>query len=262
MFHTKRINNEIVRRVPLQEDEDTRPVKGANLFPEIYSNIFLCAKKKSGKTSALFSILKRCAGPKTRIIAFCSTLHKDPSWATIQMWAEHKDLPFVGHTSLKEDKEDLLDDLITGLEKAENSDKKKLATLLDSDDEEEEQERRPKYRSPEYIIILDDLSTELKSTSVTALLKKNRHFKAKIILSSQYLNDLLPAARKQLDYFILFKGHPRAKIDEIHRDASIAIPQEEFYNLYKFATEEPWSFLYVDTVKGEFRRNFNTLITV
>ena len=132
---------------------------------------------------------------------------------------------------------------------------------LDSDSEDEV-ERKPKYRSPEYLIILDDLSTELKSTSVTALLKKNRHFKAKIILSSQYLNDLLPAARKQLDYAILFRGHSEKKIAEIHRDLDVSIPVEEFYRVYKFATEEPYSFLYVDTVSGTFRRNFNTLIEI
>jgi hypothetical protein len=92
------------------------------------------------------------------------------------------------------------------------------------------------------------------------LLKKNRHFRSKILISSQHLNDLLPEGRKQIDYFILFRGHPMKKIEEIHRDADISIPLDEFYRVYKFATEEPYSFLYVDSASGEFRRNFNTLI--
>ena len=102
-FSTKKLNNEVVKEVPLLEAIDTRPVKGAALFPEIYANVFLCAKKKSGKTSCVYKIVKKCAGPKTKIVVFCSTLHKDKSWATIRALAEKRKWPFVGHTSLKDD---------------------------------------------------------------------------------------------------------------------------------------------------------------
>lgn len=261
MFSVEKINNEVVKAVPLLKEKDNRPIKGKNLFEELYANIYLCSKKKSGKTSTIYKILRRCAGPKTKIVAFCSTLHKDASWETIQAWCENKGLPFLGHTSLKaDDGRDQLDELIQGLaEKTEVV--PQMKNILDSDSEEEE-ERPPKYRSPEYIIILDDLSNELKSTSVTALLKKNRHFKAKIILSTQYLNDTAPGSRKQMDYFILFRGHPKKKLEEIHRDADLSIPLEQFSEVYKFATSEPYSFLYIDCTNGTFRRNFNELISV
>ena len=97
-------------------------------------------------------------------------------------------------------------------------------------------EVKEKYQSPEYIFVLDDLADELHRRSLTTFLKKHRHFKAKIIVSSQHLNDLLPQARRQLDYWILFQGHPEGKVDEIHRSADLAIPKSEFYEMYKFAT--------------------------
>ena len=258
MFGTKRINNEVVKPVPLIEAADTRPIKGHNLFPELYANIFLCSKKKSGKTSSIYKIVQKCCGPNTCVLAFCSTLNKDPSWATIRAWCERKGIVFIGQTSLKSDNgADLLDELITGLAAPEQE---KPRNMLDSDDEDEAPERKPKYRSPEYLIILDDLSNELKTASLTTLLKKNRHFKAKIILSSQYLNDMLPGSRRQLDYFILFRGHPKNKIEEIYRDADISVPLEQFYQVYKFATLEPYSFLYIDCANGTFRRNVNESI--
>jgi hypothetical protein len=263
-FAVKKLNNEVVDKVPLLETPDTRPIKGESLFPEIYANVFLCARKKSGKTSTIYKILKKCCGKKTKVIVFCSTVNKDTSWATIRAWCDHKDIPFVAHTSLKND--DGVDELALLVqelsEDQEQEPKKPPKTFLDSDSEEEEEEKPPKYRAPEYIIILDDLSTELKSKSITSLLKKNRHFRSKILISSQHLNDLLPEGRKQLDYFILFRGHPLKKIEEIHRDADISIPLDEFYRVYKFATEEPYSFLYVDCTTGEFRRNFNCLISL
>lgn len=46
-YHAVKINDVKVDKVPLLSKEDKRPVRGAALFPEIYANIFLCAKKKT-----------------------------------------------------------------------------------------------------------------------------------------------------------------------------------------------------------------------
>jgi hypothetical protein len=47
------------------------------------------------------------------------------------------------------------------------------------------------HGDPEKLLLslLDDLSTELKSPLLTKLLKENRHFKTKVIISSQYYKD-------------------------------------------------------------------------
>ena len=70
MTSLKQINKQVVRAIPIP-NEDTRPIKGYDICQEVYANIFLCAKKKSGKTSALFKIMKECADKKTIIIVFC-----------------------------------------------------------------------------------------------------------------------------------------------------------------------------------------------
>ena len=266
-FTVKKINNEVVRDVQLVRETDTRPVKGAALFPELFPNIYYCARKRSGKTIALFKTLKRCAGPRTKIMVFCSTVHKDAAWLTIKAWAREKGLPFIGYTSLIDDNGiNRLTSLIKDIQEADTEEEQQKGSgkgakdMLCSDDEEEEKERPAKYQSPEWIFVLDDLSDELKKPIIATFLKKNRHFKAKILVSSQYMNDLFPAARKQLDYVILFKGHSQKKIDEICRDVDIHISKEEFWELYQWATEEPFSFLYVDVRGGTFRRNFNELI--
>ena len=259
-FQTKKLNNEVVGEIPLKKPKDTRPVKGWKLFPEMNANIFACAKKKSGKTLAIRHILRKCCGKNTKIIVFCSTLHKDASWIAIKDWANKHGLTFIGHESLKDDDGvDQLELLIKELQAKAEGEEPKEKSILDSDDEEEEEERE-KYQSPEYIFIFDDLSTELKSNTIPRLLKVNRHFLCKTIISTQWWNDLHPMSRKQADYFILFRGHPEKKIEEVYRDANLSIPIEKFWQIYKFATEKPYSFLYVDCASGEFRRNFNELI--
>jgi len=259
-FAVTKLNNEVVTVAPSKTPKDNRPVRGWKLFPEMNANIFACAKKKSGKTLTIRHILRKCCGKDTKIIVFCATLYKDPSWIAIKEWAEEKGLVFIGHESLKDDDGvDQLDLLIKELQ-AKVNDEPQEKSIFDSDSEDEEEPKKEKYQSPEYIFILDDLSTELKSNSIPRLLKVNRHFKSKTIISTQWLNDLHPMSRKQQDYLILFRGHPQKKLEEIHRDANISIPIEEFWRVYKFATEKPFSFLYVDCTTGEFRRNFNELI--
>ena len=109
----------------------------------------------------------------------------------------------------------------------------------------------------DYIIVFDDLSSELKSRSLLSLLKQNRHYKSKVILSSQYLNDLLPESRKQMDLFLIFKGFPIKKMQEIYKDCDSGIPFELFLKIYQKATKKPHSFMYIDSRSDQFRRNFN-----
>src|SRR3954464_2715806 len=87
-----------------------------------------------------------------------------------------------------------------------------------------ETQKKSKHQAPEYIIVFDDLSSELKSPSLLSLLKWNRHYKSKLIISSQWLHDLLPESRKQLDLFLIFKGFPKEKLALIHRDCDSAVP--------------------------------------
>ena len=75
---TKKINNEKVKPIPVPVVDKTK-VKGYCIFPEVYSNIFLVARKKSGKTSVIWKILRSCSGRDTKIIIFASTLYKDPN---------------------------------------------------------------------------------------------------------------------------------------------------------------------------------------
>ena len=55
-IETKKINDIKINPLPIPKI-DTDKIKGSELFPEIYSNIFLIAKKKSGKTQGGCSVV-------------------------------------------------------------------------------------------------------------------------------------------------------------------------------------------------------------
>src|SRR5436309_533705 len=107
------------------------------------------------------------------------------------------------------------------------------------------------------MIRFDDLSSELKSPSLTSLLKFNRHFKAKLIISSQWLHDLPPESRKQIDLFLIFKGFPEDKMKAIFTDCDTGVDFDLFYKIYKKSTKHKHSLMYIDTGNDAFRRNFN-----
>lgn len=269
----KKINNKEVKPIPKLNGEDNRPILGAELIPQAFCNIFISAAKFSGKTTALFKILQECTGKNTKIIAFVSTLYNDDSWIYIQKYFKAKGIEFEGHTSIKEDGVDLLNELVQDLEdearereeeKEEEQDEHqrkiggfKKAFEQANKEPESPKPRKPKYLAADLIIVLDDISNELKSKSLVTLLKKHRHYKTKTIISSQYYLDLLPESRNQIDYFLLFKGQTDKKLETIYRDAQLVIPYELFIKLYENAINKQYGFLYINKQLQEFRKGFS-----
>lgn len=296
MISLKQINDQRVKKIHIPK-QDNRPIKGFDICEEVFANIFLCARKKSGKTSALFKIMKECVVRKTVIYIFCSTIYKDPNWIEIRKYFEKKGMDIRVFTSIYDDGEDQLFKLINDLSEEAKEKEEREEDERHGEEEEigtntskvddmfvrleqmykyssglepypiiKEQEYVPddkkkrkesKYQAPEYMIIFDDLSNELKSRSLVSLLKFNRHFKSKIIISSQWLHDLLPDSRKQIDLFLIFKGFPEKKMELIYKDCDSAIPFELFYQIYKKSTKRRFSFMYIDTRSDSFRCNFD-----
>jgi hypothetical protein len=205
------------------------------------------------------------------VIIFCSTLYKDASYKKMTEFLDNNKIKWEGYTSLfDDDGSNKLEELVNKLSndaKDQNKkkdekkeDKKSIQSMIIENSESEEDEtpkKKKKFIAPEYFIILDDLSNELKDSTLTKLLKQNRHFKSRIILSSQYLNDLAPQARRQIDLLILFQKLPEKKLKEIHKDFDISVNYEQFNTIYKDATKEKFNFLYLDLNTNDFRKNLN-----
>eukprot|EP00732_Lithocolla_globosa_P003743 Lithocolla_globosa_v1_NODE_3123_length_1759_cov_28.126761.p2 type:complete len:157 gc:universal NODE_3123_length_1759_cov_28.126761:861-1331(+) len=117
--------------------------------------------------------------------------------------------------------------------------------------------KKPKKISQKYMIIIDDLSLELKDPQVASLLKTNRHFKSKVLISSQWVNDVAPMGRRQFDYVLLFGGINKEKLEALYINADLNIEFDQFMELYKDGTREKYNFFYMDTNGGKYRHNWN-----
>lgn len=267
-----KINNVKVRAVK-QEGDGNKKAKGYKLFNEPYANIFLLARKKSGKTTALFEILKRTTDRKTRIVIIASTIHKDYIYKAMVKHFKNRGNPMAIYTFLKSDGVNVID---YELDKLNRQDEQHEGEVKQDDKEPiekpqflyfgkekkkeeggEKKERPSKYITPEVVFVLDDLGSGLRDKSVSDLLKKNRHYKSKVIMSSQYLNDLRPEAIKQLDYLLIFPAQSQDKMELVYKHLDLSFDFDYFLQKYHEATKERFNFLYVSSVDDELRKNFN-----
>lgn len=293
----QKVNNARVRKIRLEHD--TREVRGSTLFEEAYSNIYLVSRKKSGKTFVIGTILDDCIDRDTHVYLFVSTHQKDPVWIRIKERLASRGIKYTAFMSIKEGKENYLEPIINGLidkygdddgpvtdDPAEaavasassfvpslisvsgpSAEPKWSAILVDAaprlDEAPVKRAPAPKKKiAPEVVFVFDDMAIQLRDKYVGQLLRTNRHYKSKVIISSQYLKDMKPEARRQIDYWIMFSGIPEAKLETIREDADVAVDEETFRDMYYYATTEKYNFFYIDAINGKFRKNFDTVLTI
>lgn len=255
----KKINHVKIETIKIPKIDNSK-VLGAELFPHIYSNVYISAKKNSGKTTVIYNIIKKCCDKNSVVVVFCSTYRNDASWIEIRKYLDDKKIPNLFYDSIKDNNTNNLSNLInlmtTDVDDDEEEEEEPESILLFNEKEIRIKVRKPKKISQKYLIIMDDIGAELKDPNISILLKQNRHYKSKVIISSQYINDIQPQCRRQIQTYLLFGGINEQKLDEIYVNADLNISFEKFVELYKLATSEKYSFFYCDS-SGEYRQNFD-----
>ena len=281
-YKLQKVNEQEVKPIvtsTLKPDE----IKGYEVIPMLYTNIFIVGYRGSGKTTALFHIMKECINKDTNVVVFANTHDCDPSWLYMKAWLKKRDQPHIFYSSIMDNKVDILEALLLFLmqkaevdqerirgEKEQKKRDKKLSKsrcrLTDTNHDIIVEKKEPvqKVHSPDYFIVLDDMSGEIKtSKSLDRLLKQNRHFKTKVVVSSQDPTDLKPTTKNQSIFWLIFKGFSLIRFkDHIYNFLGLKMPPERVYDIYTSVTKEQGSFLFVDKVTAELRANFNQRIIV
>lgn len=283
-FKTKKINN--FKVTPLNIAKPKQKYKGEDIIKNPFANIYICASKESGKTTIVDNILENCIDKDTEVIFFVNTIYKDDSYREI---LKRLDDAKIQHRELTEiidveNNTNYLKNFIINLreqiedEKEKELDEKMLKSKEFKEYIKENEKMNPgceidlnendiiikfrrkkekKYLTPKLFFVFDDISGELQNNMITVLLKQNRHFKSKCIISTQSITDVHRKGRTQFNIFILLGGHNDQQLDYIYEAASLSISKNKFYELYKDATKEKYNFLYIDKDHNKFRKNFN-----
>jgi hypothetical protein len=249
--------------------EDKRPVKGAELLPELYASVVCAAPTSGGKTTVIGHVLKHCIDERTKVIVFCSTWDLDVGWRGIKQDLERREIEVAHFDSVVDDqKHDVLKTVVdqVGAEMSSSKPRAKkrkqgvLQFLLEDEDEEEDEPDKHKDRVPEHCFILDDLTVhELQHNSVVNLLKKSRHYKAKVIVSTQAIIHLVKSAWAQLSELCLFGGFAEDYLRLLYKRIPTHVPYSAFELAYNEVTSEKHRFLTIYLRTGEWRVNLGPL---
>jgi len=269
MISEKTLNTISIKPLVNANSLDESKIKGGKFFSDPYNVTYLCSRRRSGKTSTLAEILRKTTDKKTIFWLFVPTHRIDPSWIQIIQILRDRGNTVNVFDSFMEGKTNILDEIVTDLSSPEEEEKESTSVTLKSItsvqprifvpslEEKKKYEYKPKKLAPLHCFVVDDNSGELKNPALLTLAKKSRHLKASLYISSQFIHDLLPQTLKQLSYFICFRSMSRDKLEHIHRMLDLAIDIDQFYDIYDYATKEPYNFLYVDMKNQTFRKNFS-----
>jgi len=272
MIKTRKINDFRISKIKLPALSEKK-IRGGELLP-IYSNTFICAKKNSGKTTVIFNILKKCVDRDTIVDLFVSTIEKDRSWLQIVDYLKNKGVTVNQNMSTIGPRGDdlirnIIDQPVVFSDDSDSESEADSNTYIslqqqntDETNESTKRKRKKTKLAQKRIVILDDIGNELKKPSIDQLLKVNRHLHSKVILSSQYLNDLSPQARRQIDVWLLFNGCKKEKLNTVMRDCDTHLDYDIFEQVYKYATAKKYNFLYIDCHNSKFRKNFNEALEI
>ena len=248
---------------------DTSTIKGSELFPSLFYNLFVCSKKRSGKTSLINTIIQKCTDKRTIFFIFCPTVKVDASWIEIVKYLENRGNAVNTYTEILDGKVNILNEIVNelsmGAEEPEEDKKEEVVgkkLKFDDPAAKKKREYKPKKISPEVSFIFDDASDMLRNPAVATLLKKNRHLKANVIISSQYIHDLRPESIKQIDYFLAFKSFSEDKMALVHKGLDLSLDFDKLWNLYQHCTNKPYSFLYINVRTEQYRCNFNKSLDI
>lgn len=269
-MHLKDLDIKKVKPIRTKSDFDPKDFLGSEIvYP--YSTMYICAKRNSGKTTTLAHIIKEICNKRTKVIAFVPTFDHDAKWIAIKERLDKKNIENDFYDDF--DSFDLVMNEITTYkdpeEEEENEEVEEELPQVDYETNIYEdgsiqvkkkkppKPRKPKKISTRFCLILDDASDFLRDKRLVSLMKKSRHYKCTIILSSQYLNDISPAQHKNVVIHLLFPGLSEEKLSEVYRNCDMSISFNQLKDMYLTASEGQYSFFYMNCRDDDYRKRFN-----
>lgn len=224
-------------------------VPHAEITDDAFPNIVMCAKKKSGKTTAaIYLIMKHFMTSKTQLNIFSGDIATD----------EDNKKAFE---KFKEDHPEKISFFKNFVDKDGND---MLSTKISESDENFTQENKHKFEYPRSIFYFDDLTAEeLRDPTLDHLFKTNRHHGILNILCCHNMKHISPTCRGSTNILIVFRALSNDQLDDIYRWASPNMDKKTFIRVYKTATSKPKSFLFMNLDdKEDIRMNIDQKISV
>lgn len=269
-----------IKPVRRRQGGKQKPVKGKELVPDQFARMFLGAGSGSGKSTVINHLLKHTVDRRATVVIFSSTVDIDNVWKNSVNYLKKKKIPVFTFPHIIEEGVNMLECFLETIEEKhrepiepnepgkDDTPPKPLFCLFEEEIKEEQEDKPRKTRKinyktrvPEYLLILDDISKEmLRSSSIYNLYKKARHYKTRVMVSSQGVLDVKPELWANFTDVYLWKGFSKTHMKIIHdRLPVMSMEFEDFYDLYLRITSEQYAFMNISVSDGKIRKKFSKL---
>jgi hypothetical protein len=211
---------------PLDEQKEKPNLSPLPLKP---ANICFCAKKGQGKSTVILNLLTNPKSPYHKafdmIFLVSPTAARDPKYEEL--------LDDIGDQHYDDLTNEVVEDIIQRMDA--------------------HREEFTKKRKPHYLIIFDDCIHAMrgkKSRAMDRLATQNRHLQVSNWYATQKWNSYLPTlVRSNLDCIGFWRTGNKKELDSFLDEMND--DEEKLRALYQFATEEPYSFLWINQYHGK-----------
>ena len=207
-------------------------------FPDLPTSFLLAAPTASGKTMIILNILLRYYKDQfARIWFFSPSIKLDPQYAPLRKYLDKM---------TDQQREPLY---------FEDLDQSVLGKLLDEQRKITEECRKRSIKVPQVCVVLDDLADRGdiltkrqggdKGSHLVSLATRGRHLGVTWIISSQVLNLVGTVIRKNVRCMAIWRLRNHKEVEVLCEELSGVYGKDEIMELYKYATHDPFSFLFV-----------------
>ena len=217
---------------------ETIPCAYGEPFGDLPTSFILAANTCSGKTMIILNLLLRYYKDQfARIWFFSPSIKLDPQYAPLRKLLEK---------TTDQQKEPLY---------FEDFDQNVVGQILDTQRKITEECRKKKIKPPQVCICLDDLADRgdllnkrqggAQGSWMTTLATRGRHFGVTWIISTQVLNLCGTVIRKNCRSMCIWRLRNHKEVETLCEELSGVYGKDEIMELYKYATTDPYSFLFV-----------------
>lgn len=220
--------------------------------PKIPLRTILLAPSQSGKTVLISNlILNIYRGVFERIYIFSPSVDLDHTWKPVKKY-QQDDMKVVESDKEKlyfdsyhfEDLDKIIKTQAAVTKLTKESGRKKLFSIL---------------------IVIDDFADEPSFTRHSKLLHslftRARHNSISTIVSTQKFASIHPIIRVNATALIVYRLRNAKEVEAMIEEVSGLITKKELYEVYKYATEEEFCFLYINLVAKSIKNMFYRCFT-
>ena len=219
--------------------------------PKVPIRMILLAPSGSGKTVLLSNlILNIYRGCFERIYIFSPAVDLDHTWKPVKKYQQDE------MKVVESDKEKLYFDSYhpEDLEKVISTQSKVIKLV----------KAAGKKKLFSILIVIDDFADDPTFTRQSKLLHslftRGRHNSISTIVSTQKFASIHPIIRVNATALIVYRLRNTKEVEAFLEEVSGLITKKELYEVYKYATEEEYCFLYINlvakSIKNMFYKNF------